>query len=129
MKVVLYGEVPPSDGSITLPCGSYEVEDLRWIQFSVLVDGSYQGMATFAVVTGEHAGSKRRIGCVTHEDSEHLAIVDAFLSGNNLYFERRARIASRTALAKAKKIFLTSVPDGAGYTVAFVDSLLTGGNG
>lgn len=69
MKVALYDTVKPSDGSETLPRGTYEISEVRWISYRDL-GGHHRGVATFVVTEGEHASSRRRIGCVTDEPGE-----------------------------------------------------------
>jgi hypothetical protein len=85
-------EVTPQDNSPPLPLGMYEVEDIHWITWSVNIEASHpnwplnetipsvdetprEGIATFYVVSGRHAGKKRRIGKIrttlNHSSRQH----------------------------------------------------------
>jgi len=66
MRVTLYQQVKPSDGSPTLPIGWYDVDALKWISRSGNTEAELasNGLATFIVITGPQASTVRRIGVV-----------------------------------------------------------------
>lgn len=132
VKVVLYQEIPPQDESPTLPRGLYEVRDLQWISGAVWdrehEEEIHGGTATFVVVSGEFAGSKRRIGVVVEEEYEAERLV--IMAGWGIEeFESAARGATAGGLDKAKKLFAEILSRNANdsrskWGITFIDKLL-----
>ena len=68
-KIALFDTVKPNDDSEVLPRGLYEVDEIKWISYRT-VNSHNRGAATFVVVSGPHASSRRRIGCITDDPSQ-----------------------------------------------------------
>ncbi len=68
MMATLYQTVIPADRSPTLPLGRYEISNVFWLVPHPDAEGSYEkpvsGVAIFYVMSGPHAGAKRRIGAI-----------------------------------------------------------------